>query len=79
VSQKSNSEFLLLFGQNLQNLRKSKGFTQEELANDLGVEISRISRIERGLISTSAYSAYRIAGALQIEVSELFNFYKSID
>lgn len=72
--QKSNSEFLRAFGRNLQKLRKSKGFTQEELANDLGIEISQISRIERGLIGTSVYSAYRIAKALKVEVSDLFNF-----
>ena len=32
---------------------KKDGFTQEELANEIGIKISQISRIERGVINTS--------------------------
>lgn len=67
-------EFLLVFGKNLRRLRKSKGFTQEELANEIDVEISQISRIERGVISTSITNVNVIAKALKIAVSELFEF-----
>ncbi|MCM4162148.1 XRE family transcriptional regulator [Arenibacter sp. A80] len=66
--------FLLSFGKNLRRLRKSKGFTQEFLANELGVEISQISRIERGIINTSIANASRIATVLDIKVSELFDW-----
>lgn len=66
-------EFLLAFGNNLKQLRKVKGFTQEGLANELGIEISQISRIERGVINTSVSSAYKIAQVLEIEIGELFH------
>ncbi|WP_367275243.1 helix-turn-helix domain-containing protein [uncultured Maribacter sp.] len=70
----SEKKFLIAFGQNLRRLRKSRGFTQEELANEINIEISQISRIERGVINTSISNANLIAKALQFPVSELFQF-----
>ena len=67
------NEFLLRFGKNLRRLRISKGFTQEFLANEIGVEISQISRIERGIINTSVANASRIAKILDVKISELFD------
>jgi len=67
-------EFLFAFGKNLRRLRKSKGFTQEQLANEIDIEISQISRIERGVINTSISNVNLIAKALQCPVSELFRF-----
>jgi transcriptional regulator with XRE-family HTH domain len=51
-----------------------KGFTQEHLANELGIEISQISRIERGVINTSITTLYSISKVLNVNVSELFVF-----
>jgi transcriptional regulator with XRE-family HTH domain len=68
------TSFLIAFGKNLQKVRKSKGFTQAQLANDLGVEISQISRIERGVINTSIGNINAIAKTLKVPVSELFEF-----
>lgn len=68
------SDFLLLFGENLRKHRKRKGFTQEQLANDLGIEISQISRIERGVINTSIGNAHSICLVLKIDIKELFDF-----
>ena len=69
-----NSEFLLTFGKNLKKIRKSKGFTQAELANDIGIEISQISRIERGKINTSISTIYEISLALDIKLEVLFSY-----
>jgi len=65
---------LIEFGKNLKKVRKSNGFTQAELANDMGIEISQISRIERGIINTSINTAHQISKALMVDVSALFNF-----
>lgn len=65
---------LINFGGKLRQHRLAKGFTQEQLANELGVEISQISRIERGVINTSITTLYAISKTLKIEVSELFVF-----
>ncbi|MCW5920578.1 MAG: helix-turn-helix transcriptional regulator [Bacteroidia bacterium] len=40
-------------------LRTERGVAPEDLAYELGLEISRVSRIERGLINTSIYNLYR--------------------
>ena len=69
-----NQIFLIEFGKNLRKIRKSKGFTQAELANDLDIEISQISRIERGIINTSIITIYKISTTLKINITELFNF-----
>jgi transcriptional regulator with XRE-family HTH domain len=40
----------------------------------LGVEISQISRIERGIINTSVTTLYAISKTLNIDISQLFIF-----
>lgn len=74
VEQLRNIEFLKAFGLNLKKLRLQKGFTQEKLAFSIGVEISQISRIERGILNTSISTAEAIARALNIPISDLFEF-----
>ena len=65
---------LINFGENLRKLRLAKGFTQEQLANELGIEISQISRIERGVINTSVTTLYAISKTLKIDISQFFLF-----
>lgn len=65
---------LINFGKSLRLTRLAKGFTQEQLANELGVEISQISRIERGVINTSITNLYEITKVLDVNISELFVF-----
>lgn len=64
----------LKFGENLRNIRLAKGFTQEQLANELGIEISQISRIERGIINTSISTLYSISLILNVNVADFFDF-----
>ena len=66
--------FLLRLGNNLKALRLSANFTQEQLANEIGVEISQISRIERGLIGTSVATFFDISKALNIPLKDFFDF-----
>jgi len=76
VDNQDKKIILINFGDNLRKLRVAKGFTQEQLANELAIEISQISRIERGIINTSVTTLYEISKALDIDVSELFMFSK---
>jgi len=73
----SEKEFLIAFGKHLRKVRKSKGFTQAQLANDIGIEISQISRIERGIINTSVGNVNAISKALQVDIQELFHLIKN--
>lgn len=63
-------------GERLQKLRLQKNLTQKELAFMIDVEISQITRIERGIINTSILSLMKIADALEISISE---FLKEIE
>jgi len=60
------------FGKRYKSLRVNNNFTQAELALQLNVEISQISRIERGLINTSVIMIYKTAEVLNIPPSEFF-------
>ncbi len=70
--QLDKSETLVNFGERFKYLRVTKGYTQAELALELGIEISQISRIERGLINTSVFMIYQVANVLKIPPSEFF-------
>ena len=69
----NEKDFLIAFGKNLRRIRKTQDFTQAQLANDIGVEISQISRIERGIINTSVGNANAIAKALKVDLKDLFH------
>ncbi len=71
--EKDKKVLLKEFGANLRKLRLNKGFTQEQLANELGVEISQISRIERGVINTSVTTLYAISKILEVNTDNFFN------
>ena len=60
------------FGKNLRRIRLAKGFTQEKLANELSIEISQISRIERGLINTSITTLFSISKILDTDLNDFF-------
>lgn len=52
-------------------LRKKRGWTQERLAEASGVAVRTVQRLESGS-DASLDSLARIAGALEVEVAELF-------
>ena len=66
--------FLKDFGKKLKSIRKEKGISQAQLAFEANVEISQISRIERGLINTTIANAKHISKILEIPVTQLFDF-----
>ena len=61
------------FGKHIQRLREAKGYSQEQLAELVGVEYQTISRIETGYYFTSYENLQKIAKALNINVDELIN------
>lgn len=69
-----NKKFLLKLGEHIRTIRVSKNITQEQLANEIGAEISQISRIERGIISTSISNLHNISKVLDIPLKELLDF-----
>lgn len=70
-----------LLGLRIKELRRNAGLTQEELAEDIGIEANNLSRIENGKNYPSPENLGKIADALDAEVHELFifNHLKTID
>lgn len=62
------------FGARIQEIRKSKGLTQEKLAEMIGIDIPNLSNIERGKHFVSSDTLEKIISALNIEEKELFDF-----
>ncbi len=70
---KENKEILITIGQNLKNARISKGYTQEQMAEQLNVSSKFISMIERGCSGLSITNLTNICKILDIEPNSLFN------
>ncbi|GHN00828.1 hypothetical protein WSM22_23170 [Cytophagales bacterium WSM2-2] len=65
-------KLLQQFGKHLKELRKQKGLSQEELANDSDIPINQIGRIERGEINPSLSTLNSIAKACRLSLSKFF-------
>ena len=57
----------------IEELRKKKGMTQEELAEKAGLHRAYFWDIENGR-NISIKTAYKISHALGVKLSDLFNF-----
>lgn len=60
-----------MLGDNIRNLRKQKGFTQEELAIRLNVVRQTVSKWEKGLSVPDAEILQRLAETLEVSVEQL--------
>jgi len=60
-----------LFGQVLQQFRKEKGLSQEDLGFESGYHRTYISLLERGKKSPSLKTIFQLAKALNAEPSEI--------
>ena len=61
------------FGQNIQKYRKFQKLTQEKLAEIVGIDTTSISAIENGKYFVSAETLNKLALALKVNVSDLFD------
>ena len=68
----SKDETLILIGKQIRNVRKSKNFTQEEVAHYADLARSYYGDIERGTRNVSALNLVSIAKALNVQVGDLF-------
>jgi transcriptional regulator with XRE-family HTH domain len=59
------------FGLVLRELRLGRGFSQERLAFDTGLQRNYVSLLERGINSASLRTLFKLAPVLGVSVSEL--------
>lgn len=69
-----DQEGLDLLGHKLRQVRERVGMTQEDLAFGAGISVSQVSRIENGIINPTVSTMFYIARALELPLSELFDF-----
>lgn len=62
------------FGNNLKLIRKSKGLTQEQLAELVGLNQRQLTRIETGVSFLSADVLEKLSIALNVNLKDLFDF-----
>jgi len=61
-----------LFGRNLKQLRTTRGFTQEYLAEETKTSQTQIARMEAGRLNTSISNLYFLARALDCSFDDFF-------
>lgn len=61
-------------GKRIKELRKTKGITQEMLAETINMDITSLSKIETGRNYPQSETIEKIAKALNLEVDKLFCF-----
>lgn len=74
ASYKRHEEGIKALGGKIRSLRIDKGLSQQQLAYDADIELSQVSRIERGVINTSVSQLFAIADALEVHLKTLFDF-----
>lgn len=63
-----------LIGVRIKSLRLAEGLSQEVLAERMGISSKYLSSIERGKENPTLDTLIKLANALKIELSEIFNF-----
>lgn len=63
-----------LLGQRIREIRKSKGITQEQLAEMLGIGTANISYIENGKFAPSMENFEKLVEIFGVEPYELYKF-----
>ena len=66
--QDDEREALIAFGKRVKELRKAKGWNQEELAFKAGLDRTYVSGIERGIRNVSFVNIHRLAVALNVDL-----------
>ncbi len=67
----NKKELMRVLGDNLQEVRTQRGFTQERLAEKIGISTSFYANIERGVKGVSLYVLKQIADELEVSIDYL--------
>ncbi|MBI2932826.1 MAG: helix-turn-helix transcriptional regulator [Planctomycetes bacterium] len=65
-------QFLKNLGQHVRELRRARGWSQEELAHAAGLSRTYMGTVELGMKQPSLRTLFRIAEALNVSMAEIF-------
>ena len=68
----SKKSILINFGERVREIRKEKGFSQEELAYKADLHRTYIGMIERAEKNITLLNIEKIASALEVSINDLF-------
>ena len=71
VNEMTTDERMIAFGKRVREMRKSKGISQEKLAEMAGIDRSYMGNIERGEKNITLKKAYEICDALEIDIKNI--------
>ena len=69
---RKNARLPKTLGKKIQKLRKSVSYTQEELADKVGISRAYMGYIEQGRNVPSLETLQKIAGALKVKIAQFF-------
>jgi transcriptional regulator with XRE-family HTH domain len=72
MSNAHEQKLLKAFGKQIATIRKQKGFTQQQLAEAVGMSVVAIAYIETGKRWVRLSTLGKIASALKVSVDSLF-------
>lgn len=62
------------FGRHLRKMRRIQDMTQEQFSESVGISLTFLSLVERGINAPSFETLERIARVLKVRVRDLFDF-----
>jgi transcriptional regulator with XRE-family HTH domain len=71
-----NNIVLKSLARHFREIRRDKGFTQQELADKSGVTLSQIARIETAKINTTVCTLHALSKAMDIGLDQLLQHVK---
>lgn len=71
VNEMTTDKRMVAFGKRVREARKSKGISQERLAEMAGIDRSYMGNIERGEKNITLKKAYEVCDALKMDIKDL--------
>ena len=59
-------------GKNVFALRKAHNISQSQLCCDIEIDVSTLSRLERGILNVTLTILYKIAAYFKVDIKDLF-------
>lgn len=59
-------------GKNIVLFRRIRKFSQSDLAYEAEIDLSTLSRLERGVLNVTFSTLYKVSVALNVEIKDLF-------